>query len=158
VIELTLITLAGLWRSWYGMEKTFPPKIVVKAIGLLIAIGAAYIAVESWWAILYGSIAAASMIISVSKFIDTGWGSWLMGFRYSTHAVLIVIVSQAMSSNGNLITTPVDFTPLGYIALATLAGLMYPIMDRLKYPGGFMGFRAMEFIVGAGAIGGLTLL
>jgi len=149
MIELTLIALAGLWRSWYGMEKSFPPKAVVKIIGLLVAIGCAYVGTGDWWAILYGTLAAGSMIIAVSKFIDAGWGSWWMGLRYSIPAIIVAGIHFA---------TTQELTGLAYIAFAIIAGLAYPVMDRLQYPGGTLGFRAMEVVAGAGAIGGLTLL
>ena len=148
MIILSLI-LSGLWRSWYGMEKSFPPKAVVKFVGIALAAGVGYVGIGLPYGPVLGLLTAASMIMAVSKFIKAGWGSWLMAFRYSLPALAIVAPSWFGVYD-------VSYYGLHYVALCVIGGLIYPLTIKL-WPQKSTA-RAVEFAVGALVIGGLALL
>lgn len=150
MIFLSVIS-SGLWRAWYGMEKNFPPKIVVKGLGVALAAIIGFLAIGLPYGPVLGLLAAVNMIMAVSKGIDEGWSSWFMGLRYSLPAALMV-------APGWFGLYDINYYGIPYVLACVAAGLIYPIAS--VRPGTLIriNWRVVEFIAGAGVIGGLALL
>ena len=151
MIEIGIMTLAGVWRLIHGIG--IGSRWIRLVVGLIVALMAVWIGTGNIWALPLALGAMISINASVSQFIPQGWTSWWMGLRYSLPMALMVIFAQIW----------LDFSYYGIptILLAILAGLVYPVFSWgvIKFNKPNLDWaRVGEFIVGAFAIGSLALL